>query len=91
MEVNVLKKEDDSLLLEIRGETFTLTNTIVEFLWKNQNVLEAADFQEHPLLEEPKIWLKVERGNPVTALKKATQEALKEVEKLESEIKKAFG
>ncbi len=90
MELNVLKKDDHSILLEVKGESFTLTTPIKEKLWKDSNVLEAADMKEHPYLEEPKIWVKVERGSPITALSKAANNLLKDIEKLEEEFKKAL-
>lgn len=90
MELNVLKRDDHSILLEVKGESFTLTTPIREKLWKDSNVLEAADMKEHPYLEEPKIWVKVERGSPLTALSKAADRLLKDVENLEREFKKAL-
>ena len=91
MEISVVKKDDKTLLLEFKDESFTLTNVLREFLFKDENVLEAADFQEHPLLENPKLWVKVEKGSPITALKKAARNALKEVEQLKKEVEKTLG
>jgi len=73
MEINVVKKESKSILLEFKDESFTLTNVLKEFLFKDSNVLEVADFQEHPLLDNPKLWVKVESGSPITSIKKAVK------------------
>ena len=92
MELKVLKRDDKEniLLLEVKGETFTLTHTIEDELWEDPNVLEAADMREHPYLEEPKIWVKVERGSPITALKKACSRIERNLDKLSKTFEKAL-
>jgi len=90
MELNIVRKDDKSLLLEVKGESFTLTTPIKEKLWEDDNVIEAADMKEHPYLEEPKIWVKVERGSPLTALSRAASKLERDLEKLEEAFKKAL-
>ncbi|MCD6371627.1 MAG: DNA-directed RNA polymerase subunit L [Candidatus Aenigmarchaeota archaeon] len=90
MELNIVRKDDKSLLLEVKGESFTLTTPIKEKLWEDDNVIEVADMKEHPYLEEPKIWVKVEKGSPLTALSRAASKLEKDLEKLEEAFKKAL-
>ncbi len=90
MELKALKKDDKTLLLEVKGETFTLTNLVQDELWNDPNVLETTDIKEHPYLEEPKIWVKMERGNPVTAIKKACQRIERKIDEFSREFEKAL-
>lgn len=92
MELEILKKDDreNILLLEVKGETFTLTHVIEDELWEDPNVVEAADMREHPYLEEPKIWVKVEKGSPITALKRACSRIRKNLDKLNETFEKAL-
>lgn len=90
MDIRVVKKEDEKLLLEIPGETFTLTNTLREELWNDSNVSEAAEIKEHPYLAEPKIWVVVKRGSPVTALEKACERIEKKAEEFRKKFKDAL-
>lgn len=87
MELKVVKAEDKKLLLELAGESLTITNLLREKLWEDKNVSEAAQIKEHPYLSEPKIWVVVKRGSPLRALNKATNRALDDLEKLKKEFK----
>ena len=90
MELKVLKDEDKTLLLEIRGETVTVTNLLREELWNDSSVSEAAQIKEHPYLSEPKVFVKVSRGTPQTALKKACERIMKKSQEFREEFKKAL-
>ncbi len=90
MEIVKVKEDEKSLLLEIRGESFTLTSSLEEALWKNSNVSEAASFREHPYLSEPKIWVRVKKGDPKEALKEAAEKLIEEVKEFKEKFKKAL-
>ena len=90
MELKVLKDKDKTLLLEIRGETVTVTNLLREELWNDSSVSEAAQIKEHPYLSEPKVFVKVSRGTPQTALKKACERIIKKSQEFREEFKKAL-
>jgi DNA-directed RNA polymerase subunit L len=87
MELNVVKKDEKSLLIECRGETSTLTEALREHLWNVKGVVESAEIKEHPYLAEPKIFVKVSQGSPAEALEKAVENILEEVEKFEKAFK----
>ena len=72
MELKVVKEDEKTLSVELKGETVSLTNLIRKELWSDKNVVEAAQIKEHPYLAEPKVFVKVSRGSPKTALKKAS-------------------
>ena len=90
MELRVLKEEGKTLIVEVRGETFTLTNLVKEELWNDPNVSEAAEIKEHPYLAEPKIFVKVEKGSPRNALIKACDRIIKKLDKFKEEFSKSL-
>ncbi|MFH1622965.1 MAG: RpoL/Rpb11 RNA polymerase subunit family protein [Candidatus Aenigmatarchaeota archaeon] len=89
MELKAVKESDDTLLLEVKGESVTVTNVVTGELWNDENVKEAAHIKEHPYLEEPKIFVKVSKGKPVTALDKAAERVIKQTEEFSEAFKKA--
>jgi DNA-directed RNA polymerase subunit L len=90
MDLKVVKQDDKKLLLEIKGEGLTLPNLVREELWKDDNVDEAAYIKEHPQLSEPKIFVSVKRGEPVTALKKASNRIVNQIVEFREQFKKAL-
>lgn len=90
MELKKIKEDEKTLLLETKGETVTLTNLLKEELWNDKNVSEAAQIKEHPYLVEPKIFVKVSRGSPKTALEKAADRVETQVKEFKEEFKKAL-
>ena len=87
MELVVLKKEEKELILEVRGESLGFINAIREELWNDKTVLESAMRKEHPYLAEPKIVLKVYRGEPEEALEKACDRIIEKIEEFEKKFK----
>jgi len=90
MELKKLKEDDKTMLVEVVGESFTLTNTIREYLWDDKSVSEAAQIKEHPYLSQPKIFVKTDRGSPVTALEKATEKIIEDTEEFKQKFKEAL-
>jgi len=90
MEVKVLEQGDKKLVLEVAGETVTLTNLLREELWNDSSVSEAAHIKEHPYLSEPKIFVQMSRGNPALALKKASKRLIGQIEEFREEFKKSL-
>jgi DNA-directed RNA polymerase subunit L len=88
MELKVVKQEDKKkrLILELSGESETLTYLLKEKLWEQKRVKEAAHIREHPLLSEPKVLVHVKTGTAMVALSKAAKDLLSEVK----EFKKLF-
>ena len=73
MKLNVIRKDKNSILIEVKGESISFVNLLKYELWKDKNVLEAAAIKEHPYMGEPKLLVKVKTGNPLTAIKKAVK------------------
>ena len=89
MELKKIKEDEKTLLLEVGGESFTLTNAISEYLWDDKSVSEAAQIKEHPYLSKPKIFVKTDRGSSVTALEKATEKFIEDAKEFKQKFKEA--
>ena len=70
MEIKVLEKTDESVKIEVIGETHTLLNLLREKSWK-AGASQASYMIEHPYLSNPKITVKAK--NPRKVLADATQ------------------
>jgi len=70
MEIKVLEKTDESLKIEVIGETHTLLNLLREKSWK-AGASQASYMIEHPYLSNPKIMVRAK--NPKKVLSDATQ------------------
>ena len=87
MNVKVLKKEKDMLLVELGGESVGFANLIRKELWNDKNVDEAAYIKEHPYMAEPKVYVKMKgKFSPKSALLNAA----KRIESNIKELKKEF-
>ena len=80
MEIEVIEKSDNRLVIELKDEDHTLANMIRELAWKFGG--EAAYRVDHPLISNPKV--KIVGEKPVEVLRKVGEE----IEKLAKEFKK---
>ena len=80
MELKTLKKTAKELELEITGENETILNPIIEVLLKYDDVDYASYLTDHPESPKRRLYIRVKKGKPEDALKKA-------VKQLEDEVK----
>lgn len=91
MELELVKKEDESLLIKIVGENHTLCNLLREELNKDENVVSASYTIEHPLTESPKFYVKTKKGkSPERALRDAADRVAEQLEDLRKQLQKAL-
>lgn len=85
MELKVVKESEEGkrLLLEVQGETETLTHLLREHLWELAEVSEAAHIKEHPLLAEPKLLVRTRQSTARESLLKVADVLLTKIEELE--------
>lgn len=85
MELKLIKKDKDTLYIEIIGEDETLLNPLTQRLLKEKDV-EDARFIRGTILENPKLFLKTKEGKKPEAIlrnvSKKISEELKEFEKI---------
>jgi len=80
MELKKIKKTTKELEIEITGETETLLNPITEVLLDYEDVDYASYMSDHPESNKRRLFIRVKKGKPEDALKKA-------IKQLEDEIK----
>lgn len=85
MKMKIIKESKNELEIEITGESHTICNTLRKTLMEDKDVESAAYTMEHPIIGEPKLYIKAK--NPRKSLKKAA----KTVKSRCNEIKKQLG
>lgn len=83
MELKTIKKTKTEFELEVIDENETILNPITHILSENDDVEYAACMTDHPLSNKRQLFIRMKKGSPDEALKKA-------VKYLDDEIKK-FG
>ncbi|PIN87323.1 DNA-directed RNA polymerase subunit L [Candidatus Woesearchaeota archaeon CG10_big_fil_rev_8_21_14_0_10_44_13] len=81
MEIKVLEKGKNKLVIEVKGEDSTLCNAIRKELWNDDKVKVAAYNLEHPSSDSPKIIIETNGKDPKEALLDAVKRLKKENDK----------
>ncbi len=90
MELKIVQEGEKNITVEIKEESITFANLIKETLWQDSSVTEAACIKEHPYLAEPKVFVKVSKGDPLTALQKAAERIATQIDEFGQQFKKAI-
>ncbi|MBD3210829.1 hypothetical protein GF318_05590 [Candidatus Micrarchaeota archaeon] len=86
MEVKVLAKEKNVLELELEGGDRSLAQVIAERLNQEKDVDFAAYKVDHPLVSDPRLYVRTKKGDPV----KLVLDTLKEIKKEVADFRKQF-
>lgn len=73
MELKLLNKTKDTIEIEVEGEDETLLYPLQQKLVQDESVEFATYIMGHPLLDQPKLVVKVREGKPQNALKRAAK------------------
>ena len=79
MEINILKKTEKELELEIVDENETILTPITHLLTEHKDVEYAACIVDHPLSNKRRLFIRVTKGKPEELLKKIVKELEDEV------------
>jgi DNA-directed RNA polymerase subunit L len=90
MELELVSKNDDTATIKVIGEDHTLCNILRKVLQSDESVTAAAYSIEHPLLEHPKIYVKVKKGRPETALTRAAEQIIASCGDLSKQLSRAI-
>lgn len=90
MPVKVIKNDKNTLIIEVIDESETFLNLLREELWSIDGVKEVAFYRDHPELENPKLFIKMEKGNPKKALEKAISNLIKKLDELKESYLRAI-
>lgn len=86
MELKISSGDKNSITIEVIGENETVLNPILQKLLADKTVDYAEVIREHPLLSNPKIYIKMKNGNPKDALRGALKSLLTELEDFENAV-----
>jgi len=79
MELKTIKKSAKEIEIEITGENETILNPITEVLLQNDDVDYASYLSDHPESIKRRLYIRVKKGSPEDALKKAIKQLEEEV------------
>lgn len=90
MELELVEKNDDSILINIVGEDHTFCNLLRAELGKDNSVASAVYTIEHPLTELIKFYVKVKDKSPERVLNDAAGRVVEQLEDLQKQLQKAL-
>lgn len=83
LRLEIVKLDDKYLEIKARGDTYTLFSPLVEYLSNDPDVEYVQFDVDHPLQENVYFKVKVRRGSPLEAVKRAVGAILSDLEELE--------
>ena len=86
MDVKLISKDKTTVEVEIPGEDETLFEPLRSALLRNPKVAVANYHAEHPWFDAKRLFVKVNEGDPLDALRKAAKEIQGEVEDAISQV-----
>jgi len=87
MNVEVVKYEGDTLIIRVRGETYTLFSPLVEYLLQDPDVEYVTYDVDHPLFETSTMKIRTKGADPLEVIRRAVQRILGDL----SEIRRSLG
>jgi len=87
MEVKVDKKDKHLVEITLIGEDVGMAQAIREHLIDDEDVDFAGVVKEHPEVADPKLVLKVKKGDPLTMVAKAAGKVAKAAAELKKKLK----
>lgn len=88
MELKALEQEKNKLKLEVVGETHTVCNLLRNELNENKSVEMAGYHLEHPMVNNPILFVETEKEDPKKALLNACSSVKKKTSELRKELNK---
>ncbi len=86
--LRVISKEKDSITLEMLNYDNTILRPLIDEILRDDQVQEARYFIKHPVIDTPKIFVKVKAGKPQAAVKRSIKRLSKIYENLDADIAK---
>ncbi len=83
MDVKLIKKEDNAVEFAMTGDK-TIAMLVRGYLLQDENVDFAAFAQDHPLVDEVRMFVRVKKGDPVEAIRSAIERAKADLIQLQS-------
>lgn len=88
MELNLISKEKNKIVIELDDVKETLVHPIIDRLLHDKDVLVASYKTGHPQLDKPRLTVKTGKLKPETVIKKATDTLVDEIKAFSKEFEK---
>jgi len=88
MEIKIIKDRANEMEIEVIGEDSTILNPIKEKLLEREKVVYAEYSIEHPILSNPKLYIKTKGAKPRDELKAVLKELQKEFKSFRQQLEK---
>lgn len=69
MELHFVEKTADSILFSIKNPDMTIITPLLNRLMQRDDVVDVQFTDKHPDLEEPRLMVVVEKGDPILAIR----------------------
>jgi DNA-directed RNA polymerase subunit L len=88
--IKIIEKDKNSITFEVLNYDNTLLRPLVEELLKDEQVEESKYYIKHPVIDNPRIYVKVKSGKPQAAVKRSIARLSKIFDGLSSDLSKEF-
>ncbi|MHB1492590.1 MAG: DNA-directed RNA polymerase subunit L [Thermoplasmataceae archaeon] len=88
--IKIIEKDKNSITFEVLNYDNTLLRPLVEELLKDEQVEESNYYIKHPVIDNPRIYVKVKSGKPQAAVKRSITRLSKIFDGLSSDLSKEF-
>lgn len=78
MELTILNKTENEINIKVTGETHTMLGILKTALLNNKHVEIATYDIKHPTISEPVLFVRTDGADPVSVIKKASKDIVKE-------------
>ena len=86
--LKVVSKEKNSITMEMINYDNTILRPLADELIRDEQVEEARYHIKHPIIDNPKIYVKVKTGKPQAAVKRSIKKLSKIYENLDADLAK---
>ncbi|MGE4275046.1 MAG: RpoL/Rpb11 RNA polymerase subunit family protein [Candidatus Methanomethylophilaceae archaeon] len=69
MDLHLIEKTSDSILISIKDPDMTIITPLLNRLMQRDDVLDVQFTDKHPELEEPRLMVLVDKGDPTQAIR----------------------
>ncbi len=73
MELHLIEKTADSILISIKEADMTVITPLLNRLMQREDVLDVQFTDKHPELEEPRLMVLVDKGDPAEAIRQTAR------------------
>ena len=72
MQTYIVERTDDSVTLAFKDANLTLITPLMDELYRDDDVELVRYIDKHPELEDRRLYVRVKKGDPIEAIKKAS-------------------